>query len=90
MKDIKKQLLKTLTIYGASNAKLSKKQEMKLKEYILPYLMDEFNLGGSGPIDIKEMRKFIDGWESNDLNENDFKYYYVNKDSDGSSLWDWI
>ena len=88
MENSKKQLLKTLAHYGACNAKLSKKQEMKLKEWILPYLLDELRNGGSSPMNIKEMRKFIDRWEADDLNEKDYKYYYVDKNSDGKSIWD--
>lgn len=37
---------------------------------------------------MKEIRKFIDTWEAEDLNEVDYKYYYVNKNSSGKSLWD--
>lgn len=90
MENFKKQLIKTLAHYGASNAKISKKQEMKLKEWILPYSLDEFDLGGFGPMNINDMRRFIDEWESDDLNKKDFKYYYVDKNSDGKSLWDLV
>ena len=90
MDNAKIKLLETLALYGASNAKISKKQEMKLKEYILPYLWDELNFGweNGGIIKNKEMRKFIDSWEADDLNEKDYKYYYVDKNSSGKSLWD--
>jgi hypothetical protein len=90
MDNKKRQLIKTLAHYGAVNAKLSKKQQMKLREWVLPYLMDEFGLGGQGPMSIKDMRKFIDNWEVDDLKEKDYKYYYVDKNSDGKSLWDLI
>ena len=85
---LKKQLIYTLAHYGASNAKLNKKQEVKLKEWILAYLSDEMGLSGSGPMKIKDMRIFIDKWERSDLNEVDYQHYYVDKKSDGKSLWD--
>lgn len=90
MDNSKKQLIKTLLTYGALNAKISKKQKMKLKEWIIPYLIDELNFNGLNSMKIMDMRKLIDKWETEDLNEKDYKYYYVNKDSDGKSLWDLI
>ena len=88
MPNLKMQLIGTLLMYGARNAKISRKQEMKLKEYVLPYLTEELSLGGYGPMKIQDIRKFIDSWEASDLNETDYKYYYVKKNSDGKSLWD--
>lgn len=90
MDSFKKQLLYTLAQYGARRAKISNKQKMKLEKWILPYLMDELGGSRAGPIDIKEIRKFIDSWESDDLNEEDYKYYYVDKSGKGNSLWDLI
>jgi hypothetical protein len=101
MENIKKSLIETLLIYGSMNAKISKKQEMKLREWIIPNLLQEYNDGeigtGNGEImNIKDLRKFVDRWEGKgkgfdgvDLDEGD-KYYYVNKNSDGKSLWDLI
>ena len=60
MDKLKKQLIKTLAYYGARSIKISKKQEMKLREWIIPYLMDKFELGGSELMNIKDLRKFID------------------------------
>ena len=85
---LNRQLIYTLAHYGASNAKLSKKQEIKLKEWILAYLLDEMGFGGDGPMKIKDMRIFIDRWEHSDLNSADYQHYYVDKESDGKSLWD--
>ena len=59
MDRLKKQLINTLAHYGARNVTISRKQQMKLREWILPYLIDEFELGGFGPMKIEEMRKFI-------------------------------
>jgi hypothetical protein len=106
MENVKKSLIETLLIYGAMNAKINKKQEMKLREWIIPSLLQEYNdgkigMGHSEIMNIKNLRKFIDRWEGigkgfnkdfnkEDLNEKDYKYYYVDKNSDGSSLWDLI
>jgi hypothetical protein len=97
MHKTKIKLLETLALNGTRGLRLNNKQKKKLQEYILPNLWDELNFGfeNGGVLEIKEMRKFIDRWEGKnkgidgkDLNEKDYKYYYVNKDSDGSSLWD--
>ena len=90
MENIKKQIINTIAHYGASNARISSRQYMKLKEWILPYLIGECGLGDPGIISIEKMRKFIDSWEADDLNEKDYKYYYVDKDSNGKSFWDFL
>lgn len=85
-----KQLIYTLVHYGARSAKLSSKQERKLDEWILAYLMDDLGLSGHSPMTIKEMRKYIDKWEHSDLNAKDYNHYYVDKESNGNSIWDFF
>lgn len=63
----KRRLIGNLMNAGTRNLKLSKKQEMKLQEWIVPYLNDEFKFS-SEPLKIKDIRIFIDRWESSDLN----------------------
>jgi len=45
---LKKRLIGNLIMAGARNLKLSKKQEMKLQEWIAPYLEDEFGFSSDG------------------------------------------
>ncbi len=90
MEKIKQQLIKTLLVYGATNAKINKKQQMKLREWIIPHLMGELDFSGNGPMKIQDMRKFIDRWEADGLKKEDYEYYYVDKNSSGKSLWDLI
>ncbi len=86
---VRKRLLGYLLWAGASSIKLSKKQEMKLKEWIIPYVCDELGLS-TEPLKMEYIRKFIDSWESSDLNPDDYKHYYVDKNSNGKSLWDLV
>ncbi len=69
--------------------KISSKQKMKLSEWIIPNLMSELKLK-TDIMNIKDIRKYIDSWESKDLNEDEYKYYYVDKNSNGKSFWDFI
>lgn len=80
-----KQLIYTLVRAGTKNLRISKKQEMKLNEWIIAYLLDEIELSGQGPMLIEKIRILIDRWENPELNENDYKYYYVDKNTDGKS-----
>jgi hypothetical protein len=84
----KKKLLGYLTYAGTRNLKISNKQEMKLREWILPSLNDEHELS-SAPLPISDIRKFIDEWENSDLNKSSYEYYYVIKRSEGKNFfWD--
>jgi hypothetical protein len=87
----KRRLLGNIIRAGARNFKISKKQEMKLSEWIVPYLSTEFGGLSSEPLNMKDIRIFIDQWESSDLKEGAYKYYYVKKNSEGKSFfWDWF
>lgn len=82
-----KRVVVNLMQAGARSLKLSKRQEMKLREWIIPYTCDELGLS-SESIKIQELRKFIDQWERVDLSPEKYEHYYVDKNSDGKSLWD--
>jgi hypothetical protein len=53
----KKHLVAYLATVGACSIKITKRQEMKLKTWILPYLQDEIEIGSASPIPIIEIRK---------------------------------
>lgn len=80
----KRRLIGNLAAIGARSLKLSGKRQMKLREWIVPYLVTEFDMT-TEPLPIEEIRKFIDQWESADLDEGSYKYYYVDKDSKGDA-----
>lgn len=84
----KRRLVGYLAQAGARSIKLSKKREMKLREWILSYTTTELDLS-SEPIPLKELRQYIDRWENPELEEGSYNYYYVDKNSNGeSSLWE--
>jgi hypothetical protein len=86
--DFEKKLIGYLASVGAINLKLSQAQQMKLREWIVPYLKTELELGG-GPLNIGEVRKYIDNWEREGLGKDSHKHYYVEKNSNGKILfWD--
>jgi hypothetical protein len=67
---------------------MTKAQEMKLREWIVPYINTEFELN-SEPIKLVDLRRYVDEWEHADLSEDGHKHYYVKKNSDGSApFWD--
>lgn len=80
MSDFKKrQLIHTLAHYGARSARLNRKQQMKLRTWVLPYLLNELELGNQGPMKIEDMRMFVDQWEHPDLNSEEYRHYYIIK-----------
>lgn len=84
-----RRLIYTLVHYGARVAKLSRKQENKLREWVLAYATDELGLSTS-PMKIQDLRKYIDAWEHRDLSPENHKHYYVQKNTSGKSLWDFF
>ena len=63
MENIKKSLIETLLVYGAMNAKISKKQKMKLREWIIPNILQEYNDGkiGTGNGEIMNIKDLLNG-----------------------------
>lgn len=78
----KKRLVADLMKAGSRNLQLNHEREMKLREWIVPYLIGEFEVGGT-PLTITEMRKFIDEWKHEDLTVGDYDHYYVADISNG-------
>ena len=52
---------------------------MKLREWILPTVQEEIELGSASPIPLNDLGKYIDEWESEDLNKESYEHYYVKK-----------
>jgi len=84
-----KQLVAYLINTGARALRVSKKQEMKLREWIVAYLLTDMGLSSS-PMPIEEVRTFIDQWENPELSEQNHKYYYVDKNTTGKSMRDLV
>lgn len=85
-----RKLLETLIHAGVSNLKINYKQRKKLKGWILGKLLEKY-IYAPGLMPIRDVRQYIDAWETDDPDDyTDHEDYYIKKNSDGKSLWDLI